>query len=116
MREVFFIDHNGEACSKTIYRNKAEQTRIEKEEHKESKQRSKDFWSKLSEAQREIIKWCRTDAKAQKECLPMAQVRERCLDAFYRIKTGQNLVPSKVEKYELVYLHFYEFKNYVQKL
>lgn len=109
-KEFFYIDKNGEACSSN---DGKPLSRAEKEF---IKSQNLEYWNSLTEAQQEIIRWCRTDMVAQKEVLGMAQVRERCLDDFYRKSTGQNITPKKIEKYEFVYEHFESFKQYVYSL
>lgn len=108
MKEHFYIDEMGEACSTS---SGAET----KAERKYRLQKSREYWSSLTDAQRAIINFCRTDKNAIKEGLGIAQARERKLDQFYLLCSGESEVPKKIQKYDFVLDHFEDFKRYIGK-
>lgn len=113
MKTGFYLDYvTGEAC---YYDSKRISGKYSKELQAQLKAQAKEYWESLTEAQKQIISWCRQDKVAQNECLGIAQVRERKLDEFYRIIMNTNITPKKIEKYEEVYKHFEDFKLFVHK-
>lgn len=108
-REHYWIDETGEACCS--YSGKET-----KAERKYRLKRAREYWNSLTDAQRAIIDFCRTDKIAIKEGLGIAQARERKLDQFYLLVSGQSEVPKKVDKYDFIYDNFDAFKKYIGSL
>lgn len=109
MKEYFYIDEMGVACCSNAGRETSA-------ERKYRLKRAREYWNSLTDAQRAIIDFCRTDKEAKKQSLGMAAVRERKLDQFYLLVSGEKEVPKKVEKYEFIFDHFEDFKRYIGSL